>query len=497
MTPVRGLSLTASLTGMSTPAFPQKRPHVVVVGGGFGGLAAIRGLRKADVDITLIDRHTYNTFNPLLYQVATASLNPGDITWFLRAVRSRQSNVRFVKGIVVGIDHDAKLLSLFGDVSVSYDYLILANGVSANFFGTPGAEEFAIPLYKRSQALQVRDRMFEHLEEFAINGQNRDVRFVVVGGGPTGVETAGAFAEFRNNDMPVTYPELDRSRIHITLLEMAPNVLGPFKPKLQEYARKSLEKRGVDLRFNTAVKEVREDGVLVEKDGVQEFLDTGLVVWATGVTAHPTVLDWNVPQGRGGRIEVDEHQQVNGIPHTYAIGDISVGPDPLPQLAQPALQGGKHVAKHIKAGLKGKTIKPFKYVDKGTMATIGKSSAVADITYMPLLTGFPAWIIWVALHIATLLGNRNRFATLINLSSKYLFSGSHNAIVGETPYIVAQHRIELTPHEKEEAEKRVLERRGGLRGLGRGGRSDGDAGADAVVEEIEAEEAALQAELDE
>jgi NADH dehydrogenase len=482
---------------MSTPAFPQKRPHVVVVGGGFGGLAAVRGLRKADVDITLIDRHTYNTFNPLLYQVATASLNPGDITWFLRAVRSRQSNVRFVKGIVVGIDHDAKTLALFGDVSVSYDYLILANGVTANFFGTPGAEENAIPLYKRSQALQVRDRMFEHLEEFAINGQNRDVRIVVVGGGPTGVETAGAFAEFRNIDMPVTYPELDRSRIHISLVEMGPGVLGPFKPKLQEYARKSLEKRGVDLRFNTAVKEVREDGVLVEKDGVQEFLDTGLVVWATGVTAHPTVLDWNVPQGRGGRIEVDEHQQVKDLSHTYAIGDISIGPDGLPQLAQPAIQGGKHVAKHIKAGLKGKTIKPFRYIDKGTMATIGKSSAVADITYMPLLTGFPAWIIWVALHIATLLGNRNRFATMINLSSKYLFSGSHNAIVGETPYVVAQHRIELTPHEKEVAEQRVLERRGGLRGLGRGSRSESDATDDAAADEVEAEQAALAAELDE
>lgn len=445
------------------PTVPNKRPHVVVVGGGFGGLAAVRSLRKADVDITLVDRHTYNTFSPLLYQVATASLNPGDITWFLRAVRSRQSNVRFVKGIVVGIDHDAKTLALFGDVSMTYDYLILANGVTANFFGTPGAEEYAIPLYKRSQALQVRDRMFEDLEEFAINGQDSDLRIVVVGGGPTGVETAGAFAEFRNLDMPTTYPELDRSRIHITLIEMAPHVLAPFNEKLRVYARNSLEKRGVDLRFNTAVKEVRPDGVLVEKDGAEEFLETGIVVWATGVTAHPTVLDWNVPQGRGGRIEVDEHQQVIGLEKTYAIGDISIGPDALPQLAQPALQGGKHVAKHIRAGMKGKTIKPFKYTDKGTMATIGKSSAVASITHMPDMTGFLAWIIWVALHIATLLGNRNRFATLINLSSKYLFSGSHNAIVGETPYIVAKHRMELTPHEKEEAEARVLERRGETR----------------------------------
>ncbi|MFT4298484.1 MAG: NAD(P)/FAD-dependent oxidoreductase [Aeromicrobium sp.] len=426
-----------------------KRPHVVVVGGGFGGLAAVRKLRRANVSITLIDRHTYNTFQPLLYQVATASLNPGDITWFLRAVRARQRNVRFLKGIVTGIDHEKKLLSLHGDVSVSYDYLVLANGVTTNFFGTPGAEEFAIPLYKRSQALQVRDKLFANLEEFAINGQDADLRMVVVGGGATGVETAGAFAEFRNNDMPTTYPELDRARIHVTLIEMGPHVLAPFHEKLRDYARRSLEKRDVDLRLGTAVKEVRENGVLIEADGQQEFLEAGIVVWATGVTSHPTVLDWNVPQGRGGRIEVDEHQQVTGLEKTFAIGDISIGPDPLPQLAQPAIQGGKHVAKVIKADISGKSRpKPFKYSDKGTMATIGKSSAVAEITHLPRLKGFPAWIIWVALHVATLLGGRNRAATIINLGSKYLFSGSHNAIVGETPYVVAKHQVHITPATK-------------------------------------------------
>ncbi len=447
---------------MSNSVVPgSKRPHVVVVGGGFGGLSLVRKLKRADVDITLIDRHTYNTFQPLLYPVATASLNPGDITWFLRAVRAGQKNVRFLKGIVTSIDHQAKVLSLHGEVSVSYDYLVLANGVTTNFFGTPGAEEYSLPLYKRSQALQVRDRLFANLEEFAINGQDEDLRIIVVGGGATGVETAGAFAEFRNNDMPTTYPELDRARIHVTLLEMAPHVLGPFDEKLRDYAKRSLLKRDVDLRLNTAVKEVREDGVLVEAEGRTEFLKAGIVVWATGVTAHPTVLDWDVPQGRGGRIEVDDHLRVKDRPDVFAIGDIAIGPDPLPQLAQPAIQGGKHVAKLIKATTKGKAdrIKPFKYSDKGTMATIGKSSAVAEITHAPKLTGFLAWIIWVALHIATLLGNRNRFATLINLSSKYLFSGSHNAIVGETPYVVSKHKLEITPLEKQKAERRVLERK--------------------------------------
>jgi len=425
---------------MSESAVPQ-RPHVVVVGGGFGGIATVRKLARADVDVTLIDRHTYNTFNPLLYQVATASLNPGDITWFLRAIRSKQDNVHFLKGQVDGIDHEARTIHLDGGNSVQFDYLVIGVGVTANFFGIPGAPEHSMPLYRRSQALALRDRMFAGLEDAAVNGQDRDMRIVVVGGGATGVETAGAFAELRNNDMPTTYPELDPKRIHITLVEMMPHVLGPFHPKLRDYAKKSLEKRDIDLRLETAVKEVRADGVLIEKDGEAEFLEAGIVVWASGITAHPVINDWGLPQGRGGRIEVDGHQQVRGRENVFAIGDVSVDPDhPLPQLAQPAIQGGKHVAKLIKADLKGKRakVKPFKYKDKGTMATIGRSSAIAEIKFMPRLKGFPAWIIWVGLHIATLLGNRNRFATMINLTAKYLTWGSHNAIVGETPPIAAQ-----------------------------------------------------------
>ncbi|MBD8607528.1 FAD-dependent oxidoreductase [Aeromicrobium sp. CFBP 8757] len=440
-----------------TTASVLKRPHVVVVGGGFGGIAAVRKLKRADVDVTLIDRHNYNTFNPLLYQVATASLNPGDITWFLRAIRAKQSNVRFLKGTVTSMDHASKTLHLDGGLDVKYDSLVIAVGVTANFFGIPGAAEHSMPLYRRSQALAVRDRMFANLEDAAINGQDRDLRIIVVGGGATGVETAGAFAELRNNDMPTTYPELDTKRVHITLVEMLPHVLGPFHPSLRDYAKKSLEKRDVELRLETAVKEVRPDGVLVEHDGEQEFLPSSMVVWASGVTAHDTVKEWAVPQGRGGRIETDEHLRVKGVEDVYAIGDVSVSPEePLPQLAQPAIQGGKHVAKVIAAELKGKTLpKPFKYKDKGTMATIGRNSAIAEIKFLPRLKGFPAWIIWVALHIATLLGNRNRFATLINLTAKYLLGGTHNAIVGETPPIVALKpvMVEARSHMKAPAKK--------------------------------------------
>ncbi|MBM9465270.1 NAD(P)/FAD-dependent oxidoreductase [Aeromicrobium sp. YIM 150415] len=433
----------------SAPVSSSKRPHVVIVGGGFGGLAAVRKLKDADVDITLIDRHTYNTFQPLLYQVATASLNPGDITWFLRAVRAKQDNVRFVKGTVVAMDHDAQSMLLDGNITVKYDYLIIAVGVTANFFGIPGAEEFSMPLYRRSQALALRDRIFANLEDAAINGQDRDLRVVVVGGGATGVETAGALAEMRNQDMPTTYPELDQSRIHITLVEMAPHVLGPFHPNLRDYAKKSLEKRGVDLRLGTAVKEVRTDGVLVETNGTEEFIEAGIVVWASGITAHSMIGEWGVPQGRGGRIEVDDRQRVRGFHHVFAVGDIAVNPDePLPQLAQPALQEGKYVAKLIRREVDGKDDpKPFSYFDKGTMATIGRASAIAQVKGLPRLKGWIAWLIWVAIHVQQLLGNRNRFATMTNLSLKYLLWRSHNAIVGETPYVISHEPrvIEATP----------------------------------------------------
>ncbi len=415
------------------------RPHVVVVGGGFGGLAVVRKLAKADVDITLIDRHNYNTFQPLLYQVATASLNPGDITWFLRAIRSKQDNVRFLKGTVVDINHEAHSILLDGDITVGFDYLVLANGVTANFFGVPGAEEYSMPLYRRSQALALRDRMFAALEDAAINGQNDNFRLVVVGAGATGVETAGALAEMRNLDMPTTYPELDPTKVHITLVEMGQHVLAPFHPNLREYAKRQLEKRGVDLRLGTVVKEVTPDGVLLEKDGVQEFVNAGIVVWASGITAHEIVSQWDVPQGQGGRIVVNEHQEVVGRDRVFAIGDVSVNPDAaLPQLGQPAIQGGHHVAKVIRALVADKPLpKPFRYSDKGTMATIGRASAIAQVKGLPRLKGFTAWVIWVALHVALLLGNRNRFATMTNLTLKYLLWRSHNAIVGETPYVQA------------------------------------------------------------
>lgn len=411
------------------------KPHVVVLGGGFGGLAAIRALRHADIRITLIDRHGYNTFQPLLYQVATGTLNPGDVTWFLRSVRESNPQVRFVIGDVVGMDHDAKNVELYGGEKIAYDHLVISTGVTANYFGTPGAAENSYPLYTRHQALTLRDAIFAGLERGAARKTNDDLRIVIVGAGPTGVETAGALAELRNDDLPTTYPELDPAKVHVTLVEMGPTVLAAFSEKSQSYTLKALRKRGVDVRLSTKVQEVRKDGVVVGDD--HEFLPAGVVVWGSGVTAPDIVKQWNVPQGRGNRIVVDDHLRVKGLQDVYAVGDIAVeeGDRALPQLAQPALQGGHYVGELLAALLAGKPeLAAFAYKDKGILATIGRNSAVAEATHLPRMQGLPAWLIWTGVHVFTLLGNRNRAAAMVNLGAKYFFwRNSHNAIVGETP----------------------------------------------------------------
>lgn len=409
------------------------RPHVVVIGGGFGGLSAVQALRRADVDVTLIDRRTYTTFQPLLYQVATMTLNPGDITWFLRSIRSQQKNVRFVNGTVIGVDHATNSVTLTNNRTERYDYLVIATGVTANFFGIPGAAQHAMPLYTRTQALTLRDVIIANLEHAVASGQKEDLRVVIVGGGPTGVETAGALAELRNNDMPVTYPELDIDRTHLTLIEMQDALLGPFVPSLQRYTKRSLEKRGVDLRLGTSVKEVRKDGVI---DGDGNFIPAGIVVWASGVTTHESIKAWGVPQGRGNRIKTDDHLRVQGLDNVFAIGDVAVedGDRALPQLAQPAMQGGKYVAGLIEAKLAGEQVAAFRYRDKGSLATIGRSSAVMQAKGLPPIKGFLAWIIWIVVHLFYLLGGRNRIATMVNLGSKYIFwHRNHNAIVGDAP----------------------------------------------------------------
>jgi NADH dehydrogenase len=419
----------------------RRRPHVVVLGGGFGGLTTVKALANSDVDITLVDRHTYNAFQPLLYQVATAGLNPGDVTFFLRATRMSQKNVSFRQGEVTGIDTGEQLITFHDGGTLDYDYLVIASGATTNYFGTKGAPENSRAIYTRQQALKLRDEIFTNLEHAAASNTSEDLALVVVGAGPTGVEMAGALAELRNDAMASIYPELDPRRTHIVLVEMADKVLAPFAKPLRDYAAKALRERGVELRLNTSVAEVKPDGVVL---GGGEFLKAGVVIWATGVAVPKVVGDWGLPQGRGGRIVVESDLRVKGFKNIFAVGDTAIYPDALPQLAQPALQGGKHAGKQIAALVTGRPTHEFHYHDKGTMATVGRRAAVADIALIKgktlKLTGTLAWLAWLFVHIVMLLGNRNRLATLVNLSTKYLApSRRTNPIVGDVP--VFEHQI--------------------------------------------------------
>ena len=404
-----------------------------MVGGGFAGLSAVRALRSADVDVLLLDCNAYATFQPLLYQVATGGLNPGDVTYALRAFTSRYRNARFRRVCVTGVDPGKRRVHTDTGEEIPYDYLVLCFGVTANFFGIPGAEEHSRTIYTRRSALEVRDIVFSNLEAVVqdLPGAVEPVA-VVVGGGATGVEMAGMLAELRNATLPRTYPEIDVERVRVILVEMTDDVLGPFAPDMRRYAAKELRERGVELRLGTAVEEVNEDSVLLSSG---ERVPSAATIWATGVKVHDQVSEWGLPQGRGGRIQVEPDMRVVGHPEIFAVGDIAVSVDePLPQLAQPAIQGGRHAGAQIRRLIAGLATQPMRYKDKGIMATIGRSDAVVQLAHGPKMKGLLAWLAWVGVHIVQLTGGRNRLATLVNLSVRYLTGqGRHNVIVGDPP----------------------------------------------------------------
>lgn len=415
----------------SVEAATGRRTRVVVIGAGFGGMAVAQDLNGADVDVLIIDRHGYNTFQPLLYQVATGGLNPGDVTYSLRAFTAKVPNASFRQGLVIGVDPQKQRVLLEGGATVDYDYLVVSTGVTANFFGIPGAAEHSLLIYTRQQAIETRDHIFRQLELLAGSGvgKEREVNVVVVGGGATGVEMAGTLAEMVQSALPKTYPELDPEKVKVHLVEMADFVLAPFHPKLRSYATKALEKRGVVLHLGTAV-DIVEDEVVRLKNGVE--IPTTTVIWATGVTAPKEVSEWGLPQGRGGRIQVGSDTRVVGCDNVFAIGDVSGHVEnPLPQVAQPALQMGKHTAEQIRRTIVGLPPTDFSYKDKGIMATIGRRAAVAQAPNLPGFTGTLAWLAWLGLHVVVLLSFRNRFAVLTNLTWRYLaYPRNVNVIVG-------------------------------------------------------------------
>ncbi|MBO0805901.1 MAG: NAD(P)/FAD-dependent oxidoreductase [Nocardiopsaceae bacterium] len=408
---------------------------MIIVGAGFAGLAAVAALRKAGTRVTIIDKNLYSSFQPLLYQVATGGLNPGDVSYPVGGFAARR-RARYIRGELVAVEPaeqgGEQSIRLADGRVLDFDYLILATGVSANYFGVPGAASRTLGLYTRADALVLRDHLMNGFEQLSTDRARREFAVTVVGGGATGVELAGTLGELRNDVLKATFPDVDPARVHVRLVEMAPALLMPFGPKLREYARRQLEGRGVDVLLGTKIQSVEPDRVVLDSG---EELHSDLTVWAAGVAAPDAVGQWGLPQGRGGRILVGSDLRVQGSGRIFAAGDIALNPgDPSPQLAQPALQEGRHAAEQILALARGEETRPFSYHDKGIMATIGRRSAVVELPRGPRFSGTLAWLAWLGLHLAYLLGMRNRVSTLINLSWRYIAWGhGGGVIVGDEP----------------------------------------------------------------
>ena len=404
------------------------RPHVVIVGAGFAGLAVARGLDKAPVEVTLIDRQNYTTFQPLLYQVATSGLNAADVAHPIRGLFHRQRNLHVQRGEATGVDWDRRVVRLADDREVPFDHLVVAVGAVATWFGVPGAAEHATPLYTLDDAVSLRNHVLERFEaadaEPALIDRG-ELNFVVVGGGPTGVETAGAMAELFSVVFRRDYPSLGVGRARVVLVEARDALLAPFHASSQRAALDTLRARQVEVRLDETVAEVTADHVRFASG---EMLPTRTVIWAAGVRAHPLPAALGLPTTRAGRVEVERDLRVVGHPDVWAVGDVAAAPDhgrggdgdPLPQLAPVAMQSGGHAARQIARLLEGRPTQPFRFRDKGTMATVGRRSAVAELPGRIRLRGTPAWFAWLGLHLLYVAGLRNRLSVLLNWAWGYL-----------------------------------------------------------------------------
>ena len=408
---------------------PEDAPRVIVVGAGFAGLAAVTELHRVGTPVLLIDRNIYSTFQPLLYQVATGGLNPGDVAYPLRTL-ARKRAAMFRPGELAGIDPAGRRITLTDGTVLDYDYLVLGTGVSAAYYGVTGAAEHTFGLYTRHEAVALRDHIMARLERLDIEGPGRPVNFTVVGGGATGVELAGALAELR--DDADAFPEVDRADVHISLVEMAPALLAPFHKKLQRYALAELRRRGVDVHLDTKISEITDDQVILANG---DKLPSDVTVWAAGISAPDAVQGWGLPQGRGGRhrgrARPAGHRPGPDLRHRGHRADR--GPAAAP--GRPARHPDRrHAGKQIALLMAGRPTQPFHYHDKGIMATIGRRSAVVELAHGARLRGTLAWLAWLGLHLFYLLGGRNRLSALLNLSYRYLVWGhGGGVIVGDDP----------------------------------------------------------------
>jgi NADH:ubiquinone reductase (H+-translocating) len=421
---------------------PTPRPRVVIVGAGFGGLNAARALRRADVDVLVIDQHNFHTFQPLLYQVATAGLDAGDIAHQVRGIFARQRNVRFLMARVGAVDWDAREVALESGSREPFDYLIVAAGAVYHDFGTPGVFEHGFVLKSLHEAVALRSHMLRQFERAAADEGHIDrggLTFVIVGAGPTGVEMAGAMVELFDRVLPKDYPELDVGRAKVVLLEMTDHVLTPYGERSRAYAERVLRRRGVDLRLGTAVEEVHADHVVLAGG---ERLGTSTLIWAAGVRAHPIAEALRTPLGRASRVELLPDLSLPDRPHAFVVGDMAgtTGVDGTlhPQVAQVAIQQGKHAAATIIRRLRGEEGRPFAYADRGQMAIIGRSAGVAELSRRLggfRFTGFLGWLSWLFIHLIYLPGHQNRVNAFTNWTFNFLTYERHARLIldEETP----------------------------------------------------------------
>ena len=398
-------------------------PHLVIVGGGFAGLYTARGLKDVEADVTIVDRHNYHLFQPLLYQVATAALNPSDIATPIRSILRRQKNVRVLLGEVASIDLSGRRAVLTDGSALSYDHLVLATGATHSYFGHPEWERSAPGLKTIDDALEIRRRVllaFEAAErETDPEVQKAWLTFVVVGAGPTGVELAGALTEIARKSMVRDFRRIRPESARVILLEGRERVLPPYPPSLSESARRQLTRLGVEVITNAAVTGISETEVRIG----ERVIPTRTVLWGAGVQASPLARSLGVPLDRAGRVLVEPDLTIPGHREVFVIGDLAAVEQRngsfVPGVAPAAIQEGKHTAMNLERAIAGQPLRAFRYRDKGSLATIGRAAAVADFGRIRF-GGFFAWLAWLLIHIFFLIGFRNRLFVITEWAWAYL-----------------------------------------------------------------------------
>ncbi|MGB9067048.1 MAG: NAD(P)/FAD-dependent oxidoreductase [Candidatus Acidiferrales bacterium] len=421
------------------------RHRVVILGGGFGGLSAALRLRRAPVEVTLIDRCNYHLFQPLLYQVATGSLSPANISSPLRTILKRQRNTQVLLAEAVGIEA-AKRRVMLSDGALDYDTLIVATGSSHQYFGHEEWAQWAPGLKTIEDATDMRRRIllaFETAERETDPEKRRALMtFVIVGGGPTGVELAGALAEIANDTLKRDFRHIDSSSARILLVEGGERLLPSYPPRLSQAAKKMIERLGVTVRLNAMVTNVEKDLVTVRQGDSTEMTPTRTILWAAGVLGSPVgrgvAEQTGAPIDKLGRISVEPDCSVPGHPEIFVIGDLALFTHqkghPLPGVAQPAIQEGHYVARAIVQRLRGEKPRPFHYFDKGNLAVIGRGKAIADLNWLRI-SGVPAWLIWIFIHLLYIVEFQNRLLIFLQWSWFYFtFDRSARLITGKNPF---------------------------------------------------------------